>query len=162
MSLRSLTFGDVYRRNAERYPDRSAFIFEGKRVTHADYLRRVERLAGGLAIGVKAGDRIAILSQNCLEMVDLIGATALLGAILLPVNYRLSADEIGLSSPTERPSSSLPATAIMMRRHVEGIAALRTALFRHRGRACCADSFLGSLGGRWRSSASRSMPMQDS
>ena len=87
MSLRSVTFGDVYRRNAERYPDRTAFAVEGKRVTHADYLRRVERLAGGLAnLGVKPGDRIGILSQNCLEMVELIGATALLGAILLPVN----------------------------------------------------------------------------
>jgi acyl-CoA synthetase (AMP-forming)/AMP-acid ligase II len=95
MSLRSVTFGDVYRRNAERYPDRTAFTFEGRRVTHADYLRRVERLAGGLAsLGVKPGDRIGILSQNCLEMVELIGATALLGAILLPVNYRLQPDEI--------------------------------------------------------------------
>ena len=95
MSLRSVTFGDVYRRNAERYPDRTAFVVEGRRVTHADYLRRVERLAGGLVnLGVKPGDRIGILSQNCLEMVELIGATALLGAILLPVNYRLQPDEI--------------------------------------------------------------------
>ena len=96
MALRSFTFGDVYRRNAECFPDGVAFIVEGKRVTHADYLRRVERLAGGLArLGVKSGDRLAILSQNCLEMVDLIGAAALLGAILLPVNYRLNPDEIG-------------------------------------------------------------------
>ena len=96
MVLRSFTFGDVYRRNAECFPDRTAFIFEGKRVTHLDYLRRVERLAGGLArIGVRSGDRLAILSQNSLEMIDLIGATALLGAILLPVNYRLSPEEIG-------------------------------------------------------------------
>jgi long-chain acyl-CoA synthetase len=95
MALRSFTFGDVYRRNAECFPDRTAFIFEGKRVTHADYLRRVEKLAGGLArLGVKSGDRFGILSQNCLEMVDLVGAAALLGAILLPVNYRLNPEEI--------------------------------------------------------------------
>lgn len=68
---------------------------EGRRVTHADYLDRVERLAAGLASrGVKPGDRVGILSQNCLEMVELIGATALLGAILLPVNYRLQFDEV--------------------------------------------------------------------
>ncbi|MBN9003903.1 MAG: AMP-binding protein [Rhizobiales bacterium] len=96
MALRNYTFGDVYRRNAECFPDRTAFIFEGKRVTHLDYLQRVERLAGGLArLGVTPGDRVAILSQNSLEMVDLIGAVALLGAILLPVNYRLSPEEIG-------------------------------------------------------------------
>ncbi len=95
MPLRSFTFGDVYRRNAACFPDRTAFIFEGKRVTHADYLRRAENLAGGLArLGVQSGDRLGILSQNCLEMVDFIGAAALLGAILLPVNYRLNPDEI--------------------------------------------------------------------
>ena len=95
MTLRSFTFGDVYRRNAACFPDRTAFIFEGQRVTHADYLGRVERLAGGLArLGVQPGDRLGILSQNCLEMVDLIGAAALLGAILLPVNYRLNPDEM--------------------------------------------------------------------
>ncbi|WP_366865834.1 AMP-binding protein, partial [Bradyrhizobium sp.] len=50
---------------------------------------------GGLAsLGVKPGDRIGILSQNCMEMVELIGAVALLGAILLPVNFRLQPDEI--------------------------------------------------------------------
>src|SRR5690348_4831090 len=96
MALRSFTFGDIYRRNAECFPDRTAFIFEGRRVTHLEYLQRVERLASGLArIGVKSGDRLAILSQNSLEMLDLIGATALLGGILLPVNYRLSPEEIG-------------------------------------------------------------------
>ena len=53
-------------------------------------------MAAGLASeGVKPGDRVAILSQNSLEMIDLIGAVALLGAILLPVNFRLNAEEIG-------------------------------------------------------------------
>jgi acyl-CoA synthetase (AMP-forming)/AMP-acid ligase II len=95
MTLRSFTFGDVYRRNAELFPDRTAFIFEDQRVTHSEYLRRITRLAAGLAArGVNPGDRVGIVSQNSLEMVDLIGAVALLGAVLLPVNFRLSADEI--------------------------------------------------------------------
>ncbi|MGH6642868.1 MAG: AMP-binding protein, partial [Bradyrhizobium sp.] len=95
MALRNFTFGDVYRRNAQFFPDSVAFVFEGERVTHADYLRRIERLAAGLArLGVSPGDRVGILSQNSLEMVDLIGAVALLGAILLPVNFRFNPDEI--------------------------------------------------------------------
>jgi len=96
MALRDFTLEDVYRSNARLFPDRAAFVFEGQRVTHRDYLGRIERLASGLAReGVKPGDRVAILSQNSLEMVDLIGAVARLGAILLPVNFRLSAEEIG-------------------------------------------------------------------
>ena len=96
MSLREFTLIDVYRRNAEFFPDRTAFIFGSQRVTHREYLERVERLAAGLAReGVKSGDRVAILSQNSLEMIDLIGAVAWLGAVLLPVNFRLNAEEIG-------------------------------------------------------------------
>ena len=95
MALGDFTLGDVYRRNAQLFPDRLAFIFEGKRVTHSEYLQRIQRLAAGLAqLGVGRGDRVGILSQNSLEMVDLIGAVAWLGAILLPVNFRLSPDEI--------------------------------------------------------------------
>ena len=48
MTLRSFTLGDVYRRNAALFPDRTAFIFEGQRVTHSDYLRRITGLAAGL------------------------------------------------------------------------------------------------------------------
>ncbi len=96
MSLREFTLIDVYRRNAEFFPDRTAFIFGSQRVTHREYLERVERLAAGLACeGVNSGDRVAILSQNSLETIDLIGAVARLGAILLPVNFRLNAEEIG-------------------------------------------------------------------
>jgi acyl-CoA synthetase (AMP-forming)/AMP-acid ligase II len=95
MALRTFTLGDVYRRNAQLFPRNTAFIFEGQRVTHSDYLRRIETLAAGLArLGVGRGDRVGVLSQNSLEMVDLIGAVALLGAILLPVNFRLNSDEI--------------------------------------------------------------------
>ncbi|MDI1263125.1 MAG: AMP-binding protein, partial [bacterium] len=94
MTLKDFTLADVYRRNAQLFPDRTAFVFEGKRITHRDYLGRIERLAAGLAReGVKVGDRVAILSQNSLEMIDLIGAVARLGAILLPVNFRLNAEE---------------------------------------------------------------------
>jgi acyl-CoA synthetase (AMP-forming)/AMP-acid ligase II len=95
VTLRDFSFLDVYRRNAQLFPNLTAFVFEGDRVTHRDYLARVERLAAGLAReGVGPGDRAAILSHNSLEMVDLIGAVATLGAILLPVNFRLSAEEI--------------------------------------------------------------------
>jgi acyl-CoA synthetase (AMP-forming)/AMP-acid ligase II len=70
-------------------------VFEGQRITHGEYLARVERLAAGLAAaGVVSGDRIGIVSLNCLEYLDLYGAAARLGAIMLPVNWRLAAEEV--------------------------------------------------------------------
>ena len=47
MALHGFTFSDVYRRNAEFFPDRMAFVFEGRRITHRDYLGRIERWRRG-------------------------------------------------------------------------------------------------------------------
>ena len=95
MGLRDYALFDVISRNARLHPQRTAIVFEGKRITHHEYLARVERLAAGLAVaGVSTGARIGIVSLNCLEYLDLYGAAARLGAIMLPVNWRLSAEEI--------------------------------------------------------------------
>src|SRR6476619_1333288 len=95
MGLRDFTLFDVIQRNARLHADRVAFVFGAERVTHAAYLARVERLAAGLTqAGVVPGDRIAVLSQNNLEFVDLYGAVARVGAILVPINWRLSANEV--------------------------------------------------------------------
>jgi long-chain acyl-CoA synthetase len=95
MGLRDHTLFDVISRNALLYPGRTAIVFEGKRITHREHFDRVERLAAGLAAaGVEAGDRIGIVSLNCPEYLDLYGAASRLGAIVLPVNWRLSPDEI--------------------------------------------------------------------
>ena len=95
MSLRSLTLQDVIERNAHLHASRTAFLCAGQRVTHADYAARAARLAAGLAAaGVRAGDRVGILAHNCLEYVDLFGAAARLAAIVVPINWRLSAAEV--------------------------------------------------------------------
>ncbi len=95
MSLRSFTLHDQIERNAWLYGSRTAFVSGAQRVTHAQYAVRVARLAAGLAgLGVGIGDRVAILAHNGQEYVDLFGAAARLGAIVVPVNWRLSADEV--------------------------------------------------------------------
>ncbi|MFC0241970.1 AMP-binding protein [Rhodopseudomonas telluris] len=125
MALHDFTLGDVYRRNAALFPDRTAFVFDsGERVTHRDYLARTERLAAGLLRdGIRPGDRVAILSQNCVEMVELIGAAALVGAILLPVNYRLGADEIGFVL-----SDGAPAVLVVAAEYRDIVAGLQPSL----------------------------------
>jgi acyl-CoA synthetase (AMP-forming)/AMP-acid ligase II len=95
VGLRDFTLSDVIARNARLFPDNAAFECEDQRVSHAQYSARVQRLAAALAgAGVGAGDRIAILSHDNLDFVVCYGAVAWLGAILVPINRRLSVDEI--------------------------------------------------------------------
>ncbi len=95
MSLRSFTLHDVINRNARLYGSKTAFMFGDQRVTHAQYAERTARLAAGLsAAGVCVGERVAILALNGLEYLDLFGAAARLGAIVVPINWRLSTEEV--------------------------------------------------------------------
>lgn len=95
MGLRAIGLVDVLHRNARLFPGRTALVCGADRVSHALLLARVERLAAALsALGIGAGDRVVVLSDNNLEFVALYGAAAWLGAILTPVNWRLSAGEI--------------------------------------------------------------------
>jgi acyl-CoA synthetase (AMP-forming)/AMP-acid ligase II len=64
-------------------------------VTYAELLELSQRLAGGLAqIGVRAGDRVAVLARNRVETVALYFAVAQLDAVLLPINWRLAPPEV--------------------------------------------------------------------
>jgi acyl-CoA synthetase (AMP-forming)/AMP-acid ligase II len=97
--------GDVIERNALLYKDDLAIEFEGRRFTHGEFLSRVRRLANALADrGVKHQDRIAVLSENCSEYLDVYGAGELAGFITVTVNYRLAPPEmtwlLGDSAPT--------------------------------------------------------------
>jgi acyl-CoA synthetase (AMP-forming)/AMP-acid ligase II len=121
VALGDFSLRDVYHRNAQLFPDNVAFIFGKQRVTHSDYLRRIKKLAAGLArLGVSHGDRVGILSHNSLEMVDLIGAVALLGAVLLPINFRLSRDEIAFVL-----SDGAPVVIVAGAEYQDAIVALR-------------------------------------
>lgn len=95
MSLRSFTLHDLVERNAQLNGARLAFGFGPQRCTHAEYAERSAKLAAGLAsVGVSVGERIAILAHNGLEYAQLFGAVARLGAIIVPINWRLSAEEV--------------------------------------------------------------------
>ncbi len=75
-------------------PDRTAIIFEGKRFTFSELNERVNRLANALVrMGVKKGDRVALLNVNCNQCVETYFATAKVGGIYLPLNFRARDDE---------------------------------------------------------------------
>jgi acyl-CoA synthetase (AMP-forming)/AMP-acid ligase II len=97
MGLYDFTFYDLIARNAACYCNRPAWYEADadRTLTFLQVKEMVDGLAGGLqATGIKKGDRIGVLGKNSLEYFLLYGAAAALGAILLPVNWRLSAEEI--------------------------------------------------------------------
>jgi acyl-CoA synthetase (AMP-forming)/AMP-acid ligase II len=86
---------DVLRERARENPGRTAFISGDQRVTYGEFDRRVDRAANALrASGVGHGDRVAILDKNSIEYVEQLFAAARLGAVQVPVNYRLAPDEV--------------------------------------------------------------------
>jgi len=74
--------GDLLHHAADAHPDRR-FVQMGDHVaTYADVEERSDRLCGGLqSLGVRKGDRIAVILPNCMEYIDIIFAIAKLGAI---------------------------------------------------------------------------------
>ena len=84
-------------RRAARSPHAIALVDSDsrRRVSYAELEAEVASLAAALyADGLRRGDRLALLMENSVEMVRVLFAAASLGAIAVPVNFRLSAREI--------------------------------------------------------------------
>jgi acyl-CoA synthetase (AMP-forming)/AMP-acid ligase II len=95
MTIAPVTVGDVIERNAELFPSKTAVVFEGKRPTFAKFATRVRKLSNALiAGGLKKGDRVAILAQNCLEYFEAAGTAELTGFIAVTLNWRLATAEL--------------------------------------------------------------------
>jgi fatty-acyl-CoA synthase len=81
--------------HARRTPDRVALVYGDDRITYAEFMRRIETTAGWLAgLGIKPGDVVALLMKNSPAFLELTFAVSHLGAISLPINYRLAAAEV--------------------------------------------------------------------
>jgi fatty-acyl-CoA synthase len=94
-AARRMSHGEQLARTARKYPERVAFVCGDQVRTFREVDARVNRLARGLAArGVAQGDRVAVLMGNSIEMVEAIFAGWRLGAIVVPVNFRLVAAEV--------------------------------------------------------------------
>ncbi|MBN9593748.1 MAG: long-chain fatty acid--CoA ligase [Afipia sp.] len=81
--------------NARRYPDRAAMIFLGSSTTYRELQDASERLAGQLhAFGIKRGDRVMVVMQNCPQLVIAHLAIARANAVVVPVNPMNRAEEL--------------------------------------------------------------------
>ncbi len=93
--MRSLNVYDLFRRNAAQHGDRPALVDAEGRLNYGELQHRVDRLAAVLAShGLRSGDRVAVLAYNHRRYFYLLGATARLGVILVPLNWRLSTEEL--------------------------------------------------------------------
>src|SRR6185369_13789530 len=85
---------DHVARHAYASPDAVAIRFEDRSITWSELNERVRRVAAGfLAAGVEKGDRIAILMTNRPEFVEVALAANAIGAIGVPLNFRLAPHE---------------------------------------------------------------------
>ncbi len=85
---------DFLRRAASLYPEKTAIVDGARRFTYRQYQQRCNRLAHALLdLGVKQGDRVAIISPNSHAFLESFYGTAMIGAVLVPVSYRLLAND---------------------------------------------------------------------
>jgi fatty-acyl-CoA synthase len=89
-----LTEYDFLKRALVAHAAKEAVVCGDIRLTYAELGDRVKRWAGAMqSLGVGKGDRVAMLSQNCHRMLEAFYGTPLLGAILMPLNFRLVPDD---------------------------------------------------------------------
>jgi long-chain acyl-CoA synthetase len=97
MTVRSFTVYDMFKRNAAIYRNETALLTEeNRKISFKELLNEVDIVAGWLtARGVRKGDRVAVLAKNYPQYFALMGSIAAVGAIMVPINFRLTPEEIG-------------------------------------------------------------------
>jgi len=82
--------------HARRTPERCALKYRGEDISYASLDARIRKVAGWLASrGIGPGDVVAVLMKNSAAFLELVFATSHIGAVFLPINFRLSAGEVG-------------------------------------------------------------------
>src|ERR1700688_3143326 len=89
-----LTPLEFARRTRKLYPDREAVVDGNLRLTYEQFFDRCDRWSAALqGMGVRKGDRVAYIAPNVHEQLESFYAVPQIGAVLVPINYRLTADD---------------------------------------------------------------------
>jgi acyl-CoA synthetase (AMP-forming)/AMP-acid ligase II len=90
-----LNIGEIINVNATKYPNKLALKDRKRQLTFKELNNRTNKLANGfLKSGINKGDKIAILSNNSIEFMEVYVAAAKGGFIIVPLNFRLHPNEI--------------------------------------------------------------------
>ena len=90
------TIAEMLRWRARRHPSLEAIWFEGKTQTYAELDQSSSQLAAGFvdSLGLKPGDRVAVIDKNCAAYLELFFALDKAGLVIAPLNWRLTPHEI--------------------------------------------------------------------
>jgi len=90
-----MNLGQNLKVNAKRFPDTIALKDAGRSLTYPMLNSRVNRLAHSLlSMGLIKGDKVAVLMENSIEIVEIYLACAKTGIIIVPINFRLVSQEV--------------------------------------------------------------------
>lgn len=114
----------LFEDSADRNPDKVFFVFKNEKRTYGEFMKTVNEAANGLlSLGVKKGDKVAILLPNCLEFPCAWLAANMIGAVMVPINTRLVGPEIAYIL-----DHSEARVLITSNRRLEDVAAMRGTL----------------------------------
>lgn len=90
-----MNISELLARNARKFPNKVGFISEPDRLTYKEVDEKVTRLAHALkTYGIMPGDKVILFSPNTIEFVYSYFAVQRLGAIIVPINAKLSTGEL--------------------------------------------------------------------
>ncbi len=93
--IKVTTLGDLLLRAADKWPDAEALVFPSERLTYARLAERAQERARALmGMGVRPGDHVGILAPNLVEVVEMLFAIALSGAVAVLINARYKTFEL--------------------------------------------------------------------
>ncbi len=90
-----MNLGEILKVNSKKFPKTVAIKDKKRSYTYPQFNKRVNKLCHSLySLGLKKGDKAAVLLENCIEIVEIYLATAKTGIIIVPINFRLVGKEI--------------------------------------------------------------------
>ena len=90
-----MNLSQVIAHHADRHPDRVALSMGDEEITYPELYARVQRCAGALRdLGVGRSDIVGVLLYNSVDLLEVMLASAHIGAIFMPLNWRLAGPEL--------------------------------------------------------------------
>ncbi|WP_423409459.1 long-chain-fatty-acid--CoA ligase [Heyndrickxia sp. MSNUG] len=90
-----MDIGSYLAQNARKTPEKLAIECEGRKYTYKQFNEEVNKLAHGLlGLGIRKGEKVALMMKNSDKFVFAFFAAAKIGAVIVPVNFRLTSSEV--------------------------------------------------------------------